>query len=100
MIPGGFGRPSFIFPLHPDQLRDIQQVVQRIGSVPAFMLTPHPCTHRQEEEFVHIRTFGDQEAGITGGGFEPPSPKKPSSVQTTSSIVSFRQMPGSYCNSG
>ena len=87
-------RAPFVVPFHPDQLRDIQQVVQRIGSVPAFMLTPHPCTHRQEEEFVHVRTFGDQEAGITGREAEPPSPKKPSNVQTISSIVSFRQIPG------
>ena len=95
MNPGGFGRPSFVFPSHPDQLNIIQQVIQGIGSVPKLMLPPHPRTHRKEEEFIHIRTGGDQEVWITGGGFEPPSPKKPSSVQTTSSIVSFRQLPGS-----
>ena len=100
MIPGGFGRPSFIFPLHPDQLRDIQQVVQRIGSVPKFMLFPHPGAYRQEQKLIHIRAFSDQEPGITGREAEPPSPKKPSSVQTISSIVSFRQIPGSYCRSG
>ena len=100
MIPGGFGRPSFIFPFHPDHFHDIQQVIQGIGSVPAFMLTPHPCTHRQEQKLIHVRTFCDQEPGIMGREAEPPSPKKPSSVQTTSSIVSFRQIPGSYCSSG
>ena len=100
MIPGGFGRPSFIFPFHPDQFHNIQQVIQCIGSVPEFMLFPHPGAHRQEQKLIHVRAFSDQEPGIMGREAEPPSPKKPSSVQTTSSIVSFRQMPGSYCNSG
>ena len=100
MIPGGFGRPSFIFPFHPDQFHNIQQVIQGIGSVPELMLTPQSCGYRQKKEFVHVRAFGNQEPGIMGREAEPPPPKKPSSVQTTSSIVSFRQIPGSYCSSG
>ena len=45
----------FILPPYPDQLRDIQQVVQGIGPVPELMLAPVPRRHRQEQELVNIR---------------------------------------------
>ena len=42
--------PRFVFSLHPDQLHDIQQIVQGIGPVPEFMLAPNPGGNRQEKE--------------------------------------------------
>ena len=106
-LPGGFGRPSFILPHDPDHLRDIQQVVQGIGSVPELMLLPVAGGHRQEEELVNIRAFDrlisqtiHRPSSATGGGFESPPPKKTSSVHTASSIVSFRQTAVSCSSSG
>ena len=45
-LPDGFRRPVFVFPPDPDQLRDVQQVIQGIGSVPEFMLFPEAGGHR------------------------------------------------------
>ncbi len=87
----GIQRPGFIFPPHPDELHGVEEIVEGVGPVPKFMLTPH--------ELIHVRAFSDQESGVPGWEPEAPPPKKPSSVQSTSSIVSFRQVATSCSNS-
>ena len=99
-LPDGFRRPVFVFPLDPDQLRDVQQVIQGIGAVPEFMLFPEAGGHRQEQKFVQVRAGGGQVSGAAGPEVGPPSPKKPESVQTASSSTSFRQVTGSCSSSG
>ena len=101
MIPGGFGRPSFVFPPHPDQLRDIQQVVQGISPVPKLMLLPHPGGHGQEQELVDVRAGqGDVAAVPASGPFDCPSPKKPERLQAIPSSRSFMQAGVSCSSSG
>ena len=89
----------FILTAYFDHFHCIQQVIQRIGSVPKLVLPPHAGHHRQEGKLIHVRAFSDQESGVPGCEPEAPPPKKPSSVQSTSSIVSFRQVATSCSNS-
>ena len=87
-----------IFPLHADQLHRVQEIIQGISAVPELMLTPEAGGHRQKEEFVQIRgTYAGEAAGREA---DPLPAKKPESVQSTDSIVSFRQLPVSYSSSG
>ena len=97
--PGGFGRPFFIFTAYFDHFHRVQQIIQRIRSVPEFMLPPQAGGDRQEGELIHVRAFGDQESGVAGWEPEAPAPKKPSSVQSTSSMVSFMQVATSCSSS-
>ena len=99
-LPGGFCRPVFVFPADPDQLRDVQQVVQGIGAVPELMLPPEARRHREEEELVQIRAGDGDVVGAAGRESGPPSAKKPVSVQRASSRVSFRQAAASWARSG
>ena len=100
MIPGRFRCPDFIFPPDPDQLGDVQQVVQGIGAVPELMLFPETEGDREKEELVQVRCCYGDEIGAAGREVGPPSPKKPDSVQRTSSRVSFRQVAVSCSSSG
>ena len=95
----GIQRPGFIFPPHPDELHGVEEIVEGVGPVPKFMLTPHAGSDWQEDELIHVRAFGDQESGVAGWEPEAPAPKKPSSVQSTSSMVSFRQVATSCSSS-
>ena len=99
-MPGRFHGPDFIFPLHPDQLHDIQEVVQGVGAVPELMLFPEPGGYRGEEELVHIRAGYGEVAGASSGDAGPPPPKKPDRLQEIPSIVSRRQEAGSCSSSG
>ena len=51
----GFHSPGLVFIPDTNQLGDIQQIVQGIGTVPELMLAPHAGGHRQEEELVDVR---------------------------------------------
>ena len=94
------GCDDHIFPPHLNHLHDIQQIIQGIGAVPELMLTPEPRGDRDEEEFIDVRAGYGAEAGAAGPEVGPPSPKKPVSVQTTVSMVNFRQVTVSYSSSG
>ena len=96
----GFRSPVFVFSLHPDQLDNIQQVIQDIGSVPQLMLFPESQRNRQEEEFIQVRAGDGDEADSAGRELDPPSPKKSRSVQRASSRVSFKQAAASCSSSG
>ena len=98
--PGGFGRPVFIFPPDPDQLHDVQQVIQGIGPVPELMLLPEPQGYREEQKFVQVRACCGAVFGAADREADPPSPKKPERVQMASSMVSFRQVAVSCSSSG
>ena len=92
--------PGFVFLSHPDQLRDIQQVIQGIGPVPELMLAPIPRCHRQEQELVNVRAgYGDEGAGALPDPGCPP-PKKPERLQAIPSRSSFMQEGVSYSSSG
>ena len=99
-MPGSFRCPDFIFPPDPDQLGDVQQVVQGIGAVPELMLPPEAEGDREKEELVQVRAGGGDEIGAAGREVGPPSPKKPDSVQRASSRVSFKQAAVSCSSSG
>ena len=87
-----------ILPLHADQFHRVQEIIQGIGAVPEFMLLPEAGGHRQKEELIQVR---GAYAGETAGREADPLPaKKPESVQSTDSMVSFRQLPVSYSSSG
>ena len=100
LYPGGFGRPFFIFPSHPDQLRNVQQVIQRIGAVPEFMLPPHPGGYRQEEELIDVRAGQGDVSAVAVSVPDPPSPKKPDRLQAMPSISSLMQERVSCSSSG
>ena len=100
LIHSCFRSPAFILPLHPDHFRDIQQVVQGIGTIPEFVLLPQVFRHRPEEELVDVFRAGGREFSAATHEGEPPSPKKPASVQEISSITSFRQEAVSCSSSG
>ena len=92
LSPGSLSCPGFVFPFHPDQFRNIQQVVQGIGPVPELMLFPVSLRHRQEQEFVNVRAGqGDVAAGALSGPDCPP-PKKPDRLQAIPSSRSFMQV--------
>ena len=95
----GVQRTGFIFPPHPDELHGVEEIVEGVGPVPKLVLPPHPGGDWQEDELIHVRAFGDQESGVAGWEPEAPPPKKPSSVQSTSSMVSFRQVATSCSSS-
>ena len=102
-----FSRPrsiscaGFVYPPHPDQLRDIQQVVQGIGPVPELMLPPETGGYRQKEELVDVRAGqGDVGAGGFPSGPDCSSPKKPDRLQAMPSSSSFMQDGVSYSSSG
>ncbi len=99
-MPGRFHGPVFIFPLHPDQFDDIQEVIQGVGAIPELMLFPEPGGYRCKEELVHIRAGYGDVAGASGGGLKSPPPKKPDRLQEIPSIVSRRQAAGSCSSSG
>ena len=90
----------FIFPSYPDQLRNIQQVIQGIGAVPKLMLFPVAGGHRQKQELVDVR------AGQGDIGASPlpdpdcPPPKKPDRLQAMPSSSSFMQEGVSCSSSG
>ena len=97
---GGFGRPFFVFPLHPDQFHNIQQVIQGIGSVPELMLFPVAGSHGQEKKLVDVRAgYGAVSAGAASGLDRPP-PKKPDRLQAIPSSSSFIQVGVSCSSSG
>ena len=95
----GVQRPGFIFSPHPDELHGVEEIVEGVGSVPELVLPPQAGGDRQEGKLIHVRAVCDQESGVPGRESEAPAPKKPSSVQSTSSIVSFRQVATSCSNS-
>ena len=88
----GFRRAGLILPPDPDQLDNIQQVIQGIGSVPQLMLFLESQRHRQEEELVQVRAGCRDEADSPGREVGPPSEKKSRNVQRASSKVNFRQV--------
>ena len=90
-MPGRFHGPDFIFSPDPDQLDNIQQVVQGIGAVPELVLFPEAGGHRRKQEFIHVRAGYGDIAGGSGGDVRPPSPKKPDRLQEMLSAVSFIQ---------
>ncbi len=90
----------FVFPSHPDQLRNIQQVVQGIGPVPELMLFPVAGGYRQVQELVDVRAGqGDEGAGVLPAP-GCPAPKKPDRLQAIPSSSSFMQEGVSCSNSG
>ena len=92
--------PRFVFSLHPDQLHDIQQIVQGIGPVPEFMLPPEPGGYRQEKKLIHIRAgYGAVSAGAVTT-LDCPPPKKPDRLQAIPSSRSFMQVGVSCSSSG
>ena len=100
LYPGCFCSPDFIFPADPDQFRNIQQVIQGIGSVPQLMLLPHPGRYRQEKELINIRAgYGAVSAGAAFS-LDPPPPKKPDRLQEIPSNSSFIQEDVSCSSSG
>ena len=98
--PGGISRPFFISPAYPDQLRDIQQVIQGIGAVPEFVLAPVSLRHGQEQELIDIRAGQGDVSAVPFFSLNPPSPKKPERLQAMPSISSFMQEAVSCCSSG
>ena len=95
-----FISPVFVLPADADQLHGVEEIVQGIGPVPQLVLPPEAGGDGQEEKFVQVRALGGQEFASAVREAEPPSPKKPSSVQRTSSRVSWRQVTGSWESSG
>ena len=87
-----FRRAGLILPPDPDQLDNIQQVVQGVGPVPEFMLFPESQRDRQKQELVQVRAGDGDEVTSAGREVGPPSEKKPRSVQRASSKVNFRQV--------
>ena len=100
LLPSRFQGPAFILPSHPDQLNDIQQIIQGIGAVPELMLLPEAGGYRSKQELIHIRTAYGEVAGASGGDFLPPSPKKPDRLQEMLSMVRRRQESVSCSSSG
>ena len=100
MTTGRFSGPDFIFPFYADQFRNIQQVIQRIGAVPEFMLLPHPGGYRQEEEFIDVRAGQGDVSAVAVSVPDPPSPKKPARLQAMPSISSLMQDRVSCSSSG
>jgi len=98
--PGGFGRPFLVLPPDPDQLRNIQQVIQGIGSVPELVLLPEPGGHRQEQEFVDVRAGYRDIGAVVLPGPDCPAPKKPDRLQEIPSSRSFMQEGVSCSSSG
>ena len=95
-----FRGPNLILMPDLDQFDDIQQVVQSISAVPEFMLAPEAEGYREKHKLVQVRAGGGDEVGAAGREADPPSPKKPESVQRASSRVSFRQEAVSCSSSG
>ena len=87
-----FRRAGLILPPDPDQLDNIQQVIQGIGPVPQLILFPESQRDRQEKEFVQVRAGCGDEVASAGREIGPPSEKKPRNVQRASSKVNFRQV--------
>ena len=92
-------RSSFIFPLYPDYFHRVEKIIQGVCSVPELVLFPEAGGYREKGELIHVRAFGDHESGVAGLEPEAPPPKKPSSVQSTSSMVSFMQVATSCSSS-
>ena len=84
----------------PDQLDNIQQVIQGVSSVPQLVLFPESQRNRQKQEFVQVRAGCGDEVTSAGRDIGPPSEKKPRSVQRASSKVNFRQVAVSCSSSG
>ena len=96
----GFHSPGLVFIPHPDQLYNIQQVVQGIGPVPELMLVPEAGSHGQEKKLVDVRAgYGDVSAGAVSA-LDCPPPKKPERLQAIPSRRSFMQDGVSYSSSG
>ena len=95
-----FRGPNLILMPDTDQFHDVQQIVQGIGAVPEFMLAPEAEGDREKEKLVQVRGGCGDEVGAAGREADPPSPKKPDSVQRVSSRVSFRQEAVSCSSSG
>ena len=64
------------------------------------MLLPEAGGHGQEGQLIDVGGFRREEGGGAAQEAEPLSGKKPSSVQETTSMVSFRQVQASYSRSG
>ena len=92
--------PGFVFPSHPDQLGNVQQVVQGIGAVPELVLLPQSLRHRQEQELIDVRAGQGQVAAGAASAFDPPAPKKPERLQLIPSSSSFMQEGVSCSSSG
>ena len=92
---------GFVFPSHPDQLNNIQQIVQGIGAVPELMLFPVAGGYRQEQELVDVRALYRAVSGWPDSGpSDCPAPKKPDKLQAIPSSRSFMQDGVSYSSSG
>ena len=100
LLPDGFRRPVFVFPPDPDQLRDVQQVIQGIGAVPELVLPPVPLRHGQEQKFIDVRAGQGDVSAVPVFSLNPPSPKKPERLQAMPSISSFMQAGVSCSSSG
>ena len=100
LCPDCISSPGFVFPSHPDQLDNIQQIIQGIGPVPELMLLPHPGGHGQEEKLVDVRAAYGAVEGAAGGEVRPLPPKKPERLQEIPSSRSFRQEGVSCSSSG
>ena len=97
---GGFGRPVFVFPSYPDQLHNVQQVVQGIGAVPELMLFPEAGGHGHKEELIDVRAGQGVVSGWPDSGLDRPPPKKPDRLQAMPSSRSFMQEGVSCFSSG
>ena len=99
-FPCGFRRPVLILPSDPDQLGDIQQIIQGVGAVPELMLLPEAQGDREEEKLIQVRAGGGVESDAAGREVDPPSPKKPVSVQSGTEGRSFLSQPCIMINIG
>ena len=87
VIPICFGSPEFIFPSDPNQLNDIEQIIQRVGTVPELVLAPEAGGHGKEGQLVEVRGLGGEKGGRRAQEGCPPAGKKSSSVQARTSWV-------------
>ena len=95
-----FRRPPLILRRDLQQLHRVQQVVQRIGTVPELMLPPEAGGHREEGQLVDVRRFGRKKGRRAAQEGRPPSEKKSCSVQASTSWVRRKQVMVSNSSSG
>ena len=95
-----FPRPIFIFRPDADELRDVEEIAEGVGSVPEFMLLPEAVGDGKEEEFIEVRGLKAYEAGRSAGEADPAAGKKSERVQAMPSNVSFRHAAASCSSSG
>ena len=56
----------FILTAYFDHFHCVQQIIQRIRSVPELVLLPEAGCDREKSKLIHIRAFGDHESGVAG----------------------------------